>query len=51
MSTPGMQADRRHPEARPAMRLLNPLFALIAAATDSHLARMVEYLKAETARA
>jgi putative transposase len=29
------------------MRLLNPLFALIAAATDSELARMVEYLRAE----
>ena len=29
------------------MRLLQPLFALYAAATDSQLARMVEYLKAE----
>ena len=29
------------------MRLLKPLFALLAAATDSQLARMVEYLKAE----
>ena len=29
------------------MRLLNPLFALLGVATDSELARMVEYLKAE----
>ena len=29
------------------MRLLKPLFALLAAATDTELARMVEYLKAE----
>jgi putative transposase len=29
------------------MRLLNPLFALLGAATDPQLARMVEYLKAE----
>jgi putative transposase len=29
------------------MRLLQPLFALFASATDSQLARMVEYLKAE----
>ena len=29
------------------MRLLNPLFALFGVATDSQLAQMVEYLKAE----
>jgi putative transposase len=29
------------------MRLLQPLFALFASSTDSELARMVEYLKAE----
>jgi putative transposase len=29
------------------MRLLQPLFALFASATDSQLAKMVEYLKAE----
>jgi hypothetical protein len=29
------------------MRLLDPLFALLAAATDHHLARMVEYLRTE----
>src|SRR5262245_46255283 len=29
------------------MRLLQPLFALFASSTDSQLARMVEYLKAE----
>jgi putative transposase len=29
------------------MRLLQPLFALFASATDSELAKMVEYLKAE----
>ncbi len=32
---------------RTALRLLQPLFALFAAATDSQLARMVEYLRAE----
>jgi putative transposase len=35
------------PRARTAMRLLQPLFALFASATDSELAKMVEYLKAE----
>jgi hypothetical protein len=29
------------------MRLFQPLFALFATSTDSQLARMVEYLKAE----
>ena len=29
------------------MRLLNPLFALLGAATDPQLARMVEFLKLE----
>jgi putative transposase len=29
------------------LRLLQPLFAILAGSTDSELARMVEYLKAE----
>src|SRR5262249_28470063 len=34
-------------DGQPAMRLLQPLFALFASSTDSQLARMVEYLKEE----
>jgi putative transposase len=44
-SEPGDRPAGSH--ARTAMRLLQPLFALFASATDSQLAKVVEYLKAE----